>query len=361
VFWISMSATRTRVLRRAAALALAVSAISAASAQAATPPGFFGVVPSGLQQSDSNRMAQNGVQTVRLQVNWAFIEPQPGQRNWTTYDAIIGSLASAGLQAEPVLLGVPPWISRIPARPPIYSPGQQQAWVSFLGELAGRYGPGGTFWAAHPEFTPRPWRDWEVWNEPNLDGYWGGKPNPRGMVRLLRLTRAGINQADPSAQLAIGGIFPPPRAKYGVDMQTYMKGLYRVRGARDAFDAVALHPYASRPKGVLASTREARRLMNRHGDAGTPLWITEVGWTTGGAHFGKSPFKSTEKQQAKWLRQTFNRLLRIREPLGLRFLIWHAWQDSATPTIATGYTGLVRGDGTAKPSLRAYSQIALAG
>jgi beta-galactosidase GanA len=48
-------------------------------------------------------MAQNGVATVRLQVNWGFIEPQQGQRNWTTYYAVVGSLASAGLQAEPVL------------------------------------------------------------------------------------------------------------------------------------------------------------------------------------------------------------------------------------------------------------------
>jgi hypothetical protein len=349
-----------RVLRRVAALAVAVSAASPAAAGAATPPGFFGVVPSALQRPDVTRMAQSGVATVRVFVNWRLVEPQPGQRNWTNYDAVVGVLAESGLQVEPVLFGVPSWISPRPAKPPIYTAAKRQAWMSFLAELAGRYGHGGRFWSAHPELPPRPFSDWEVWNEPNLDGYWGGaKPNPRNYVRLLRLTGAGLRQSDPAARIGVGGIFPPPRPRYGVSMEDFMKGIYGVRGARRAYDAVAIHPYASRPKGVLAATREARRIMNRHGDRATPLWITEIGWTTGGTRWAKSPFKATETQQAKFLRQSFGALIRARRSLRLEFLIWHAWQDSAVPGPWTMFSGMIRGDGTAKPALGAYSQIAL--
>ena len=169
------------------------------------------------------------------------------------------------------------------AKPPIFTSAQRQAWTSFIAELAARYGHGGSFWSAHPELPYLPFSDWEVWNEPNLKGDWGGKrPNPRQFVRLLRLTRSGLDRSDPSARIGIGGIFPPPRPRYGVSLKNFLQGIYRVRGARQAFDAVAIHPYASRPKGVLASTREARRIMNRHRDRATPLWITELGWTTGG-------------------------------------------------------------------------------
>jgi hypothetical protein len=352
-----------RCLRRAFALALAASAIFAASAPAVTPPGFFGVVPSGLTRADVVRMAENGVATVRLQINWGTVERQPGQRNWSNYDAVVGSLAGAGLRVEPVLIGVPSWISAHPTKPPIYTSAQRQAWTSFLTELAGRYGNGGSFWRAHPELTYEPFSDWEVWNEPNLSGYWGGdRPSPRRFVRLLRLTGSGLRAADPAARIAIGGIFPPPRPRYGISLENFLNGVYRVPGARGAFDAVAIHPYASRPKGVVASTREARRIMNRHGGRATPLWITEVGWTTGGVRLKRSPYKATEAAQAKYLSQTFRRLIRSRRGLHLELLIWLAWQDTTQPGAPwTGFSGLTRGDGTAKPALNAYRQIAHSG
>jgi hypothetical protein len=351
--------TPIRRLCGATALAIALIAPSSSAAAGTPPRGFFGVVPSSLTPADVTRMAENGVATARVQVNWGWVERQPGQRNWSNYDSVVGVLAESGLQTEPVLLGVPSWISVRPAKPPIYTPAQRQAWTSFLSELAARYGHGGSFWSAHPELPYMPLRDWEVWNEPNLSGYWGGRPNPRQYVRLLRVTGAGLRRSDPQARIGIGGIFPPPRPRYGVSLQNFMQGIYRVRGARQAFDAVSIHPYASRPKGVLASTREARRIMNRHKDRATSLWITEVGWTTGGRHLRRSPYKATESQQAKFLRQTFRRLIRSRRALHLQLLIWHAWQDSALPGQPwTMFSGLIRSDGSAKPSLNAYSQIA---
>ena len=351
--------TRLRLIRRAAALGLAVGAMSAGTASAAVPPDFFGVVPSGLTPADMARMAQSGVSSVRVRIEWSRVEAQPGQRNWAYYDAYVGALAQAGLQGQPDLFGVPSWISPRPARPPIYSPGQRQAWTSFIAELAARYGHGGSFWTTHPQLPYKPLSDWEIWNEPNLRGAWGGKPSPRGYVRLLKLTRSALQASDPEARVGIGGIFPPPRPRYGVSLENFMNGIYRVRGARQAFDAVSIHPFASRPSGVLAATREARRIMNRHKDRATPLWITELGWTTGGLHWKRSPFKATESQQARYLKRTYRRLIRSRSGLKLEHLIWFAWQDTALPNAPwTGFSGLIRTDGTAKPALSAYSEIA---
>ena len=339
-----------------------VAAPSGARASKPPPHGFFGMVPSGLTRPDVARMAANGVATVRVFVSWGRVEPQPGTRNWSSYDAVVGVLAESGLRAEPVLFGVPSWISSRPARPPIFRATQRQAWRSFVAEAAGRYGHGGSFWTAHPELPYEPFLDWEVWNEPNLSGYWGGRPSPRRYVRLLRITRSGLKRSDPSARIGIGGIFPPPRRRYGVSLEHFLQGIYRVRGARRAFDAVAIHPYASRPKGVLSSTREARRIMNRHRDRRTPIWITELGWTTGGAHLRRSPFKATEATQAKYLSRTFHRLVRQRRRLHLQLLIWLAWQDTTLAGAPwTGFSGLVRGDGTPKPALRAYRRIAMVG
>jgi hypothetical protein len=102
--------------------------------------------------------------------------------------------------------------------------------------------------------------------------------------------------------------------------------------------------------------------MNHHGDRATPLWITELGWTTGGARLRRSPYKATEAAQAKYLSQTFRRLIRSRRSLHLELLIWLAWQDTTVPGAPwTGFSGLIRGNGSAKPALGAYRQIALTG
>jgi polysaccharide biosynthesis protein PslG len=353
--------TRRGLLPWVAALALALCAAVpvAANAAAPPPPGFFGMVPSAPSQTEANQMAASGVATVRVQVNWGFIEPRQGQRDWTVYDNYVGYLAVAGLRVEPVLFGVPSWISSRTAAPPIYTAAQRQAWMGFVADLAARYGPNGSFWKQYPTLPYEPFAQWEVWNEPNLSGYWGGRPSPRRFVRLLRVTRAALDRSDPSAQIAIGGLFPPPRARYGVSLESFLGRLYKVHGARRLFDAVAIHPYASRPGGVLAACREARRLMVRNHDRRAALWITELGWSTGGTHWGQSPFKATEAQQAKFLRASFAGLIRARKRLNLQLLIWHAWQDSTVAGLPWTFNmGLIRSDGSAKPSLAAYSSFA---
>jgi hypothetical protein len=312
-------------------------------------------VPSGFDSNaEMQRMAANGVGSVRVLINWNNVEPQQGVRDWSYYDDYVGRLAAAGLQSEPLLLGVPAWL---PPRPPLYSSVARRSWQSFVGELAGRYGRNGAFWRQHPTLPYLPMVDWEVWNEPNLAGYWGGRPSPRQYVRLLRLTRAGMLGSDPQARIGIGGIFPPPRANYGVSLQTFMNGIYRIHGARTAFDAVSIHPYAARPKGVLAATRETRRIMNGHKDRGTPIWITELGWSTGGTSWGKSPFRANEVGQARFLKRTYRRLIASRRQLGLQRVVWHTWQDAQPGTPWTLNMGLIHFDESPKPSLAAFAGL----
>jgi hypothetical protein len=282
------------------------------------------------------------------------VEPNQGVREWSYYDDYIGRLAAAGIRAQPMLGGVPTWL---PTRPPLFSPLERSSWQSFVGDLAGRYGRNGVFWRQHPTLPYLPIVDWEVWNEPNLKSYWLGKPSPRQYVRLLRLTRAGLRSSDPQARVGVGGLFSPPRARYGVSIKNFVEGLYRVHGARTAFDAVAIHPYASRPAEVLADCRQLRRAMNAHHDRKTPIWITELGWTTGGLGWSKSPFRATEAKQAKFLSRTYRRLIAARRQLRLQRVVWHTWQDAQPGTLWTLNMGLIHYDESPKPSLAAFARL----
>ncbi len=79
-------------------------------------------------------------------------------------------------------------------------------WRPSPGPLARRYGPGGSFWTAHPELAPSPIRSWQVWNEPNIQAFWATGPDPAAYVRMLDAVGAAIRAVDPGAEIVAGGL-----------------------------------------------------------------------------------------------------------------------------------------------------------
>jgi hypothetical protein len=344
-----------------ATLATALAVIGSSRAEA-LPHGFFGMVVAGQPSADAlQRMAGAGVGSVRLSVNWESVEPTRGAREWSFYDSEIGDIAAAGITSFPLLYGVPRWVSSHPAHPPVYTAAERDAWSSFVTDFASRYGPDGVFWRDHPDLPYEPLTSWEVWNEPNLNGFWDGQPNPKAYLRLLKTSAGALRAADPQAEVVLAGTFPHPPPHFGISVERFLNQLYRLPGARGAFDALAVHPYARRPNNVLSISRRIRALMNRHHDKRTPMLITELGWTTGGKGWATSPYRATEQTQARYLTSAYKLLIRRRHQLGLQSVFWHVWQDISGPGLLGSWLykmGLLREDGTAKPALDAYARLA---
>ena len=339
-----------------AVLAVAIS-IAGVTPASALPKNFFGMATlEPPAPSDLQTMSSIGVESVRLNVYWANVEPTQGARDWTYYDSLIGSMASAGLTPEPVFDGSPQWISQDSYRPPIYSAAQQSAWTRFVTDFAARYGNNGTFWAEHPTVPYRPLTYWEVWNEPSLRQRWGGPPSPSGYITLLRITRRALLQADPHAKVVFAGTFPDPFAVFGMQLTKYLKKIYAHRGARKLFDVLALHPFSATPKQLVNTCRQFRNILNKHGDRRTPLWITEMGWSTSGSD--PSPYATTEAGQARDLRRVFTMLIKARRQLRLQLVDWHAWRDFSENPASAFQMGLLRVNGTPKPSFYAYQGVA---
>jgi hypothetical protein len=354
-------------MRRRGPLSAVCVALTAAAllplpaAAAAAPNPFFGVVGVNFPtQADLNRAAQGGAGTFRIQFYWGNTEPSPGDRIYATTDQLVAEAARAGVTLLPDLSGVPTWISRIPARPPIYTAAQRAAWRSLLTDFARRYGTNGAFWTLHPEIPKHPITTWEIWNETNLGGFWGGKPSARGFARLLKISAAGLRAGDPSAQVLTGGVFPFHTIRNTVDMTTYLNGLYRVHGVKNSFDALGIHPYSTTPKGVVHWVRVARRIMRRHGDGGTPIWVSEFGWVTGGRKIRNSPVRASFAGQASKLTTTYGLFQRRAGSLGIARALWFSYTDHATtaPAFWTDRAGLFTLDGKPKPSWYAFAQAA---
>ena len=195
-----------------------------------------------------------------------------------------------------------------------------------------RYGNGGAFWREHPELPTMPIEQWQLWNEPNSLYFWKPAPDPRSYLTVLRVFHGAVKRVDPDGSVMLGGLFPTPK---GINMPAFVSDLYR-HGAAKLFDTAAVHPYAADPERALASTEQLRGLLDRAGDRSKPIWITEVGWASGGQPSGLTV---GPERQAEYLTRTFELAAAARERLRLGGVIWFALSDTPGP-LWPGHCGL---------------------
>jgi hypothetical protein len=327
------------------------------------PSDFFGLVtedafahPGSYRNSTLNRQAGMGIGLVRQTFDWASIERKRGVYDFTAYDGFVAALAAHHMQVLPVLLDPPKFRSSAPkkgAKAGTYPPKDFTSMGHFAALLVHRYGPTGTFWAARPGLPKVPIHSWQIWNEPSLPAYWPSGPNPAQYTRLLKVVGAAIKRRDPNAEVVTAGI---PESKLGIPFARFLKGMLKA-GAASAFDTMAIHPYAKDDAGVAAAVRSARQIMDAAGDTNASIWVTEVGWASGGP---ASPFTVGLSGQADRIRSTFNTLVSIRSQEHLRGVVYFNWRDGApyAPKFRDFWglhTGLLTLRGRDKPALKAMS------
>ena len=234
-----------------------------------------------------------------------------------------------------------------------HSPADPATFAAFAGALVRRYGPGGSFWSERPELPQIPVRDWQVWNEPNLPGFWSAQPFARSYVRVLRSARAAIRAADPGARVILAGL---PNYSWRA-----LRAIYRA-GGRGAFDAVALHPFTGPPRFVMKLIRLARAEIRRNGDARLPVWVTELSWP---ASAGQRPrpggFEVTDAGQAQRLGEALRRLRDARVRLRIERVYWYTWLSTERGPGAFDWAGLRRvrgGRAATTPALRVFARWA---
>ena len=357
---------RTFMARRlcgAAALLLATfAALAAPVARASDAVGIYSEELERANSSDpvavAGAMRDARVELVRQPFSWKRIETTPGRLDFSVYDAVMSAAASARLKVLPVLMDPPDWRSTAPATGRLramYPPKDPAAMAAVAASLVRRYGPNGSFWAAHPELTPSPIASWQVWNEPNIPAFWATGPDPATYVAMLRAVGSAIRAADPAAEIVAGGL---PYAGAGMTPEAFIDAIYAA-GARGTFDTLAMHPYAANPAGVLEILRLARAQLDRLGDPDRPIWATEFGWATGGP-----PVTITypEPAQAQLVSATIRVMQQARDVLRLRGFVAFRWKDVALNPGQTDvwalHTGLLREDGTPKPALAAFRDVA---
>jgi hypothetical protein len=348
--------------RRTIAIALALLATSllfTASAGAATLRSeFYGIVQTAtLDPQDELGMQAAGVHANRFILNWVWVEPTQNHFDWGSSDRFIGELASRGIRAVPSIWGNPAWVAGGAATPPTGGATSQQQWRTLLKALVTRYGPGGAYWAGkyHQQFgataVPLPITSWQIWNEPNVKKFFTPYPSPGQYARLLQISAPAIKSIDPRAQIGLAGM-----PGFGdVTAWDFLKKLYAVGGIKAFFDAAALHPYARDLSQFRQEIQRVRNVIKGHGDAATPLWISELAW--GSAPPDSIGINKGPLGQARMLTRAFKLVLANRTAWNVQHLFWYHWRDpklSHASCSFCGSAGLLNFNRTPKPALKAF-------
>jgi hypothetical protein len=299
------------------------------------------------------RQVAIGSHLLRQNFDWAAIERAPDRYFWRKYDNYVLTCARFKVQILAILFNTPGWRSAAPARNPrhgTYPPKKVEEFADFARRVVERYGPDGYLWKQNPRITPVPIKSWQIWNEPNLDVYWASGASPAGYVKLLRAASDAIREVDPTAEIVTAGL--PQSRLPGVPLLKYLASIYNNHG-QGLFNTVALNPYARNVTELAKRIRAVRRVMNRYGDVGTRIWITEIGWSD---HGPKSPFRVGPAKQAELITRSFGVLKQKWYGWGIRGVIYAYWKDGRPyPPLFKDFWGLHTGlfDKKGKPK-RAY-------
>jgi polysaccharide biosynthesis protein PslG len=209
---------------------------------------------------------------------WAYVQPRSRYGyDWAGADMVINHAHRQGLTVVARLDLVPAW-----ARPPrttdrYIDPAHYEDYANYVAAFAERYAPLGV-------------RHLIIWNEPNLRFEWGERPpDPGAYAALLKVVYPRVKAVAPDTIIIAGALSPGSSLEDGqarMDDMQYLASLYDAQ-AGPFFDMWAVHAYGGQlppddppaPEKVNFRRIElVRELMDRSGDAGKPMIITEGGY-----------------------------------------------------------------------------------
>ncbi len=330
---------------------LAVLAAPARAEGAWVPANFIGISPqSAAEKADYRLMELAEIDNVRLPLSWEQVQPGVplvNEPDWAGFDRAVRLAAEHELRVFPFVWGSPDWVAAHPSSEPVESAWQRWAWTSFLREAVGRYGPEGEFWDENPELIRQPIRRWEIWNEQNIVTF-AHRPSPERFAKLVRISGRVLHRADPGAKVIAGGLFGRPlQIPPNIASGDFLARFYRARPLKRSFDGIALHPYVADAGAMRSQIVNLRRIMRLHGDAATPLYVTELGW---GSDRSESRWERGLDGQARELDRSFAMLVTHRWRWRIGGVWWFSWADEDGACQFCDSAGLLTKGREAKPS-----------
>lgn len=235
------------------------------------------------------RAKELGVEWIKVQVNWAFLQPNGHDVNEPRFNDFHINIETADQFGFKILLSIakaPAWTRSNPIGDG--PPDNPQSLAEFITMMLGT--KLGTIIDAI-----------EVWNEPNLRHDWMTDVLPfngEGYMRLFRPAYEAIRAYSPNITIITAGLAPTANTDATRNDREFLREMYAAGLGNYNDIAIGAHPYgwANPPDArccdpgpergwddqpqffFLDNIEDKRRIMNENGDQNIPIWITEFGW-----------------------------------------------------------------------------------
>ena len=281
------------------------------------PPGT-GPLPDGLgtnihftdpKGGEMKMLAEGGFRWLRMDFVWERIERKKGQYDWSPYDRLLAAGEPHGMR----FLFILDYSNKLyEAERSVRTAEGRAAMARWAAAAVERYKGRGILW--------------EMWNEPNIAGFWKPRPDAKDYILLAKAVGDAIRKAAPG-EMYIG----PATSTIDFD---FLEACFR-GGLLECWSAVSVHPYRQQmPETVEADYARLRRLIRKYApkDKQVPILSGEWGYSSVWGNFD-------DEKQGKYLARQWLINLAGDVPLS----IWYDWHDDGRdPKEAEHHFGTVK-------------------
>ncbi|MDR2072454.1 MAG: cellulase family glycosylhydrolase [Spirochaetaceae bacterium] len=291
------------------------------------PEDFFGISPdrSPLNTEDYALLDRFGAVWIRTTVRWASLEPEEGVWEFDRWDLYVEKAKAAGKKIIFILAFDSKWLYPDHREHRDLTEREIPYFLKYVEQMVTRYrGRVDAF---------------EIWNEPN-GFFWYG--SDKHFFALSAAAAKKIKELDPQVTVLAGSTFRVPRS--------FLIKMFNA-GAFEYTDGISIHPYASDAAHTVRQIRKLRKILNAVG-YDKPIWITEVGYATGGIYFSFNGLK----RYPEYIVKTLSGLA----VQGVRNAVWYELMDEYNRDTVpdhwnpSHFFGLTYPDRTLKPGAEAF-------
>ncbi|MDR2211887.1 MAG: cellulase family glycosylhydrolase [Spirochaetaceae bacterium] len=291
------------------------------------PEDFFGISPdrSPLNKEDYDLLDNFGAVWIRTTVRWTGVEPEEGAWDFARWDLYVEKAKAAGKKIIFILGFDSEWLYPDRREHRDLTEREIPYFLKYVEQVVSRYrGRVDAF---------------EIWNEPNGFFWYGSNEH---FFALSAAAAKKIKEVDPQATVLAGSTLWVPRS--------FLRGMFNA-GAFEHTDGISVHPYASDPAHTVKQIRKLKKILGAVG-YNRPIWITEVGYATGGIYFSFNGLK----RYPEYIVKTLSGLA----AQGVRSAVWYELMDDYNRGEAPNrwnpsyFFGLIYPDKTVKPGAEAF-------